>query len=209
MRFSDHRIETMEGLSDVLVATPKTDLIVGRTQLEKLRKATVPRRIDEEIHRQLLIRGGRVRALILRGRDDEGNVRWRFDKDLSPAEIAELGYLLVKSQVVLYRCFAEVGVRVHFIVEVDEQVTHALNKGKDRLLNELKRELEVLDEESPKNNLFSFRVWLLENFMYFPYVTADEAIEGLLPETLPILEGGQRVVQKMLDYLPPHERAHV
>ncbi|MCP4602961.1 MAG: hypothetical protein GY847_21005 [Proteobacteria bacterium] len=203
MEFFEHQIETPEGHSLVLVTTPDTTINVGRDRLEELREAAVPGWIDQKICEGVLGHKGRVRAVILRGRDQTGTSRWKFDKALNESEVAELGYLLVKSQVITYRRLVESGVQVHFITELDDKEIKSMNDGKSRLLEELREEFEEKNEHTA---LIAFQMWLLENFMYFPYITAEQALDDLLPEILPIAEGGRHVVEQMLAVLPPDRR---
>jgi len=205
MRFTERRIETPDGLSLVLVVTPDRDVRVDRARLEELRATGAQGTIDKEIIAEVERRKGKVAALMLRCRDREGRVSWGFDDELGEDECLELGYLLIKSQVATYRRFVENGVQGHFVVELGERETRALNTGKMRLVGELGEQLERLAEDDPRAAILMFHIWLLQNFMFRLHLTADETLETFLPRSLPILEGGRRLVERMLAALPAGE----
>jgi hypothetical protein len=205
MKFDEHMIETPEGGSLVLVVTPDRDLRVGRERLVELRATNAQGTIDKEIIQEVEIRKGRVAALMLRCRDEEGRVSWGFDEELDDEECYELGYLLIKSQVATYRRFVENGVQGHFVVELGERETRGLNTGKMRLVNELGNRLQQMANDDPRAIVPMFHTWLLQNFMYRLHLTAEETLETFLPRSLPILEGGRRLVRQMLAAIPADE----
>ncbi|MBW2278876.1 MAG: hypothetical protein JRF63_15390 [Deltaproteobacteria bacterium] len=205
MKFTEHKIETPEGHSLVLMVTPDQNVRVDRARLEELRDIGAQGSIDKEIVWEVERHKGEVAALMLRCRDEDGQVSWGFTDDLSDEECQELGYLLVKSQVTTYRSLVENGVQGHFVVELGERETRALNTGKMRRVGELGQILQRLDSDDPRAMVPMFQTWLLQNFMYRLHLTADETLETFLPRSLPILEGGRRLVKRMLDGLPAGE----
>lgn len=205
MRFIERRVETPEGHSLVLEVTPDRNVRVGRERLEELRLTTAQGGIDKEIIREVMRYDGRVAALMLRCCDEAGQVSWGFDDALDDDECLELGYLLIKSQVPTYRRFVESGVQGHFVVELGQRETRALNTGKMQRVAELGRQLQRLPHDDPRAMVLMFQIWLLQNFMYRLHLTAAEALETFLPRSLPILEGGRGLVERMLAALPADE----
>jgi hypothetical protein len=205
MRFTERLVETPEGHSLVLEISPDRNVLLGRERLEELRQTTAQGEIDREIIREVERYDGRVAALMLRCRDEAGQVSWGFDDELDDDECRELGYLLIKSQVPTYRRFVESGVQGHFVVELGPRETRALNTGKMRRVSELGRLLHELTHDDPQAMVLMFQAWLLQNFMYRLHLTAEEALEIFLPRSLPILEGGRGLVDRMLAALPADE----
>jgi hypothetical protein len=205
MRFTERLVETPEGHSLVLEITPDRNVRVGRERLAELRRATTQGEIDREIIREVERYQGRVAALMLRCRDEAGQVSWGFDDELDDDECLELGYLLIRSQVPTYRRFVESGVQGHFVVELGPRETRALNTGKMQRVAELGERLQRLPHDDPQGMVLMFQAWLLQNFMYRLHLTAAETLETFLPRSLPILEGGRGLVQRMLAALPADE----
>jgi hypothetical protein len=205
MKFAEQTIETPEGSSLLLVATPDENVSVGRERLAELRASTTQGEIDKQIIWEIEQRKGRVRALMLRCRNDDGAVTWGFDESLREDEALELGYLLIKSQVPTYRSFVENGVQGHFVVELGDREARALNIGKMQLVAELSDQLERLPKDDPRASVLLFHTWLLQNFMYRLHLDASETIDIFLPRSLPILEGGRKAVELMLAGLPDED----
>lgn len=205
MRFTERRVETPEGHSLVLEVAPDRNVRIGRVRLEELRRTTAQGEIDKEIIREVERYEGRVAALMLRCRDEDGQVSWGFDDELGDDECLELGYLLIKSQLPTYRRFVENGVQGHFVVELGPRETRALNTGKMQRVAELGEQLQRLTQDESRAMVLMFQAWLLQNFMYRLHLSAEETLETFLPRSLPILEGGRGLVERMLAALPADE----
>lgn len=186
--------------------SPETHVVVRADRLDALRTDLSPGPIDLEVLRQVRLRDGRVRVLALRGTDGAVG-SYRFDPALARAQVRELGYLLVKSQIATYRRLLAMGVLVHLHVDWGGLETDAFRQGTTRLADEVNALTSRRSLPDGLLALCQLDSWMLRHLQFYMTLGLERALTDVLPEKLPLLEIRMPHVKEMLAQAPPESIA--
>lgn len=189
----DFTVKTVPGMPNVaVVAAPSTHLVVGLERLQQLRGRIEQGRVDEVIQAELLAHAN-ADVFILRGRNDDGTGSWTIDPGLDDESARELGYLLIRSQLLTYRALVHHGVLGHFHTDWGGRECNVLANGMEQLAGELRRSNPK--EPPPEVEL---DIWILEHLTFFLFAPLDEVLTTFLPRVLPQLEHRRERLRRLL-----------
>ncbi len=167
----------------VLTFTPQEHIVVGRQRLEMLRAEPEGSAIDSSIFNAVKAARRPPVALILRGGSDDGNGSWRFDQKLTDTECAELGYLLLRSQLALYRELVKMGILMFAKVDWGPDEVAGLDEGRHRVLADLAADVAKTATDDAKARL-ALDEWIIRHFTYWLLTSFDES-QHIFERTLP------------------------
>ncbi|MFK7987772.1 MAG: hypothetical protein AB8I08_17275 [Sandaracinaceae bacterium] len=165
---------TVDG-QGVLVATPIEPVVVGPERLAAMRRDLAASIVDNAILRSVRREAGRVSVIVIRGEADDGTSTWRFSDDLDPGDYEELGTLMVRSQLALYRELAAEGVVLSLKVGWGPREADALQAGS----------LAALCALSASGQLTQLDEWLLAHFSFWLLASYASCRDNFLPRNLP------------------------
>ena len=131
---------------------------------------------------------GSVSVVIFRGSNDDGTARWGFDPSLDAHEADALAVELLRGMVIVYGQFFECGICVHAHAEWAPREARAFRHANNVLIEELARELDTLDPDSPRHREAELELWTLRNLTFFFTLGFTTLVNSVLPEKLPMLE---------------------
>lgn len=199
--FFERTIDTRNGSRLALVMSPQTHIVVHAERIATLRSDGSPGPIDREVLRQIRMRRGRVSVLALRGAAGGGS--YRFDPALDAAQVRDLGYLLVKSQLQTYRRLLAAGVLVHFHVDWGGVETDAFRAGSAWLVDELTAQTTNGTLSDGRLALCKLDCWMLRHLQFYLTLGLERTLRDVLPGKLPLLELRLPHVREMLARVPP------
>ena len=185
---------TLVGQSALVVA-PEQHIRLGRDRLVRLREFQGMSDVD----RMILAAADTAPPdiMILRGKNDDGTGSWAFDGMLTTSECQELGYLLVRSQLPLWRALAKRGVYLFVKVEWGPHEIDAYLHGAQRVLDALDRKLE--EEESA---LAVLDRWMIRNLSHWLLATFEDCRESFLPSVVKRSAARRAKLEKLLAAVP-------
>jgi hypothetical protein len=196
LALSELALETRHGPRVALMAAPRVRMRLGRDRLAKLRAGDY----ESEINRRLLAAvdraGHAIHVLIFDAGGAEGG-SWGFDEGLDTAEIEELGYHLIKSQLRLYLEAAKRGVLTVVGVRFGERELSGYERGTDRLAAELEREIA----EGEDSRIGRFNLWLIDHIGLWSSQPLDSFLRERAAETTATAERHRRQILRLLEDL--------
>ncbi|MCP4601153.1 MAG: hypothetical protein GY847_11620 [Proteobacteria bacterium] len=201
MRFEERLIETRDGgQSCVLMAIPTSPLRITRQRLQRLRDDRHESHVDKVFMHEIITRAGRINAFVLRAKSADGEGSWEFADDLTDDEVQELAYLIVYSNLPIYRTFAANEVCGHFITGLKHREFIALVEGRNRVVSELEQELTQCENDDHQVTKLRLDIWLLKNFVYFlSFRSIDTKLDTFLSRSLSVLPGNLKSLKRLLD----------
>lgn len=188
-------IETPHGSKSVLVVEPPTGTAVDRARLDRIRSGELQSDLDEAIVRLVDARPGAADAILFRAHRGRGDHGWGYAADLTDAEVDELGEVMVRLQMDLYRRLAARGVYALAGTEFGEREVRSFRRGTDRVAAELERALRSAD--GPEAAQQRFDLWLLDHFAMWVDQDVDEFMNGGLPRLLDKVERQRRRLEEL------------
>ncbi|MAT24732.1 MAG: hypothetical protein CMN29_07165 [Sandaracinus sp.] len=199
MRLEERRLGAGTGERVALVVTPESAVRVARERLEELRHDPRPSPLDEALVAHVRAHGDADRIVVFRGHDPAGEGSWGFDPSLTDAEVDELAYRLVQSELPTYRRLVALGVFALVHVEWGPREVKAYRAATERLLSDLE-EQSVPEVDADPREVAVDRVdrWVLRHLTHFYTDGFEEVFRSILLAHLASFE--QRI---------PHLRAMV
>lgn len=200
LQFTKHSIHTRLGVRVVHVCAPSEHILVGKARLEELR-AGAASSVDQEIvdHARA---GDEEQLFVFRGRNDDGSGSWGFDGSLDDEEKAEVGLLLVKSQLSTYRQMVAAGVFALIHADWPKDAVAAYEDGTADLLAELEqssiREVAAVRSQTARDMIDR---WILSQMTFFYTLPFEQVVREVLRQQLPLLEQGIPSVRALLERL--------
>jgi hypothetical protein len=183
-----------------LVVRPTADVKVDHSRLSLLRdNPDRVGRIDEAIYREARRHQPTLDLVVFRCQGGTDGGSWQFDPQLFGEEAAELGYLLMRSQLVTYRRLIHTGIRAVFHTGMGFREVRAYRTGTERLLKELDQRAK---SEARRKQAEADR-WLLRHLTFFFSIPFEKVINETIPTMLPHLEQRERPLRRMLESIPP------
>lgn len=201
LQFTKHTIHTRRGVRVVHVCAPSRHIVVGRARLEELRAGTASS-VDQEIIDHASESAGEDQLFVFRGRNDDGSGSWGFDDSLSDEEKAEVGRLLVKSQLDTYRQMVAAGVFALVHADWPKDAVAAYEDGTAELLAELEqssiREVDADPSETARDKIDR---WILSQMTFFYALPFEQVVRDVLRQQLPLMEQGVPAVRALVERL--------
>ena len=190
--FAEVRVASASIEYGALVMTPRSRMVVDHAKRERLRGdhpelSAADRWIVERVRGY----GGRCPILILRGADDDGERLWQFDPTFGDDELEEVGSLLSRALLPLYRRFLCAGVILFVHTEWGARETPPMRRGIARLAEEV-------SAASTTAAMRDLDLWILKNMLLFSSLSTNHVIETLLPEHLRLVAHRQRQVSDVV-----------
>lgn len=197
-------LETPKGRRTALAFTPRDRIVVGRRRLERLRRLVEVSPADQAILAAARAHHGKGQLLIFRAKTAAGEPAWDLSDELEPAELSELGLLLVRSQVPTLRALAKQGALVMVHVALSPRAAGALKRGTKEVLRELR--MRSLSDgtmgDARDDAVRKLDTWLLQHLSFYFGLSFERAMSGTIPDMVPLLEQRETTLKQLLGAAP-------
>jgi hypothetical protein len=206
--FHERVIDTIRGPRLALIATPNEDLVFTRERAEVVRRDPGMSDLDREIVEQVDARRGKLHVFVFRGSAPDGKGSWTIDANATPAQTADMGNVVMRSQVPVWRYFLLSGVFLNAHVGWGPREAKACQAGLRDLADELgamaeRHEMQARDDELAR--LTRLDLWITRNLAIFLGGDFERVFDLVLPQRLGMLAPRLPRIQKLIRALP--ERA--
>lgn len=195
--FEEVRVSSASVECGALIMTPRARMVIDDAKRERLRGDPELNEADRWIIGRVRERGPDVPILIMRGADENGQRLWEFDPKYSEAELEDLGRLLCRALLPLYRRFLCSGIILFVHTEWGARETPPMRRGIARLAEEL------VDTRPPNMHLRELDLWILRNMLLFSSLSTTHVIDTLLPAHLRLVGHRKRQVADLVARVRP------
>ena len=186
-------METREGKRSAVVVAPTRPIVADRSRLQQLRLAggrtLTP--VDVEFLRLVSSITPAPNVVIFRQVSNDGSGHWSISDDLDDEEVQELGQLLMREHLLLYRALMENGIRLFIYSEWQDRSRDMLRAG----LQEVLDQIAALPSPSSVDLLNG---WILRNLVFFFALDPIEAVDRVLTNLMPMVESSAPKINTML-----------
>lgn len=205
LSFTEREFETPNGTRAALVIAPTAHVRVGLDRLARLRDeagqpptlAPIDRGVLEEARR----RAARVQITVFRGRNDDDTGSWDFADELNVLQATEMAYLMLRSQMLVYRGLVKAGLCLHLHVEWTTLAVDVYRQAIRRRIGELNPGPGLVRKAST-DPIDLADLWILKNLTFFFSIKFENLITTILPDKLSMLERRMARVRDMVLALP-------
>lgn len=195
--FEELRVSSASFECGALVMTPRARMVIDDARRERLRGDPELNDADRWIIGRVSERGPDIPILIMRGADETGQRLWEFDAKYGEAELEDLGRLLARALLPLYRRFLCSGIILFVHTEWGARETPPMRRGIARLAGEL------LETPQPNAHLRDLDLWILRNMLLFSSLSTMHVIGTLLPAHLRLVAHRKRQVADLVARVRP------
>lgn len=203
--FSERWIDTIRGPRLALIATPNEPLVFTRDRAQLLRRDPGMSDLDREIVSQVDARRGKLHVFVFRGQAPDGRGRWAIDPEATVAQTADMGAVVMRSQLPVWRHFLLSGVFLTAHLDWGKREAAACQSGLRDLADELgamaeRHELQARDDEVAR--LTRLDLWITRNLAVFLGGDYERVFEVVLPQRLGMLAPRLARIQGLIRALP-------
>lgn len=203
--FSERMIDTIRGPRLALIATPNEHLVFTRHRAETVRRDPGMSDLDREIVEQVDARRGKLHVFVFRGRSPDGGGSWSIDPEATPAQTADMGNVVMRSQLPVWRHFLLSGVFLNVHLGWGAREATACQAGLRDLADELgamaeRYEMQARDDELAR--LTRLDLWITRNLAIFLGGDHERAFDLVLPQRLGMLAPRLPRIQALIRALP-------
>jgi hypothetical protein len=194
----ERRDVVVEGESRaILIARPRVEIRLDQERLTGMRNSNFVSRIDLEILQTVAERErDEASVVVFDARSPEGDQRWGFDPELDDEQRMELGHLLLKSQLTLYRRLATMKVGGLVGVGFGSIALAVFQRAAVRLVSELSDELETASPERAAQ--IEIDLWLVEHAATWTGLALESYLETKLAAELVTRERKRPEIEALL-----------
>lgn len=198
---SPFELETPRGPRRAIVATPARHMRLSLDDLSQRRVESD--QTDDEFARALRLSPD-ARLMIFRGRDESGAGSWGVAEDASESEAADLGELMVRRYLPIWRSLAASGLVLLVHLELDERTREGLEAGRRIVMRELrlKSRTEGTLADEVEEALTRLDLWILKHLTFFFGLSFERATRTTLPDMMPMLEQRDVSLRRLLAGVP-------
>jgi hypothetical protein len=192
---------TRVGKRKALVFTPVQAMKIGRQRLEELYQSNPDKlsTVDNELVRQTRTNTELPEVIIFCQHNEKMGQGWELDEDLKNFEIEEIGYLIAREHLSLYRALIEEGVFLFIYSNWQGSALKALRDGH----RQLHKDINDKPRQSPMDRLNS---WILQHLVFFFPRDAAQVVHSVLPDHLPTIEHRAPRIGAMLHEMGIHSK---
>lgn len=184
LAFDEIAIDTPEGRRAALVVTPTSRIRVGRARLEQVRAGDRHSPVDDAVVDRLAEQERSLEVVLLRSWGGSEDRSWGFSEDLGRAELDDVGYELMRGQLVLFRRMVPLGVSALVATDLVAREFDAIVRGTRRLSLELGERIRAgqaaADAEVDR--------FIIEHFSLFTTRPYDEFLHQGLPAVFHLVD---------------------
>lgn len=162
--------------------------------------------VDREIIDQVDRRGGDVSVFILRGRSDDGTGSWQIDPEVSRAEAIDMGGVLLRTQMPVWRHFLLSGVQLTLHYDWGAREVDACQAGMKDLEADLAAIVEQRETSGGDDELFRLArldLWLARHMVAYMSGDLEHALSDHLPQKLGLLAARLTRIRELVRALHP------
>jgi hypothetical protein len=192
--FREQELSVDAHLHRLLLVSPTAPVVLGRDRLARIRRGDVWSDVDQAL---VTTAGGwepSIDAVVFLAKEG-GDRYWCFAEDLDAAEVEELGYEMVKSQLQLYRGLVHAGVYSLTGIELPDREYGAFRRGTEKVAAELEREL--VGAARDRAAVLRLDLWLLDHLALWSTMSRERFFAGPLPEILSLIQRRRRQLEDM------------
>ncbi len=178
-------IDTKNGSREALILTPAKAIVAGQSRLRELRAKRFGYESMSAFDVELVERVHQLnpvpQVIVFRQKNADNTHYWRMHERLSAPDRLEMGCLLMRDHLALYRGLMEIGVILFIYADWSGPAYEALRSG----LKSVRAELNRIPHPTPLDRL---NYWILRNLVFFFSARTETMLKRVLPDQLSMIE---------------------
>jgi hypothetical protein len=194
LEFSEQTLDVDGVQRRIVLVVPTEPMLIGADRLERVQSGDEYSDVDMTVVETTAEWGKQVDAVIFDA-DADPTRSWRFSEDLDETQQRELGYVMVKAQLTLYRGLVNAGVYSLTGVGLPEREYNAFRLGTDRLTQEI--ELSLKSATPAEGTVLKLDLWLLDHLALWTTLSRERFFAAKLPELLALVGRRKKQLDRM------------